>query len=534
MAIRGPDIFGEAIHLSKTGQYLEKGSRLILETSDDRLLTLLSKTSTGVAIPILVASNSIPSKGAARYQSQSPELEHEMAATQISDENPITVTWDGEHDSANPYNWSPAQKWTLTLLAVFTTYITMMNGTIITTAHAAITEEFHVSRRRVSPLLLACDIVGAVAQNFATLVVTRFFAGSSVAVLANTSASVIGNIWETEKSRSIPVSLYIFSYLAGSSTGPVIGGAIFKGLTWRWIGYLQLIWFGALLPVYYFLFKESRGAVILATRAQALRKQGKPAFTLLEMEGQTGSAFSRFVQSSTRPLLLVCTESVVLVSTLWSAFTVGTLFLFTQSAEQVFVDLYGWSNTQAGYVQAAIVIGEIIGWLINLFSARLYFGSASRNTESPGVPIPEARLYLAVVGGVFGIAGGMFAYAWTSFAHIPWIAPAIGLAMVGAGSVIVVAGVSDYVVDSYSKYAGSAMGAVATGENLFSALLPLATMSMYTNLGFQWASTTLACISLVLSLAPTLMFVWGKQIRARSPFIMEAAMSSEHKGAHSV
>lgn len=42
MAIRGPDIFGEAIHLSKTGQYLEKGSRLILETSDDRLLVRVS------------------------------------------------------------------------------------------------------------------------------------------------------------------------------------------------------------------------------------------------------------------------------------------------------------------------------------------------------------------------------------------------------------------------------------------------------------------------------------------------------------
>ncbi|KAE8139723.1 major facilitator superfamily domain-containing protein [Aspergillus pseudotamarii] len=494
-----------------------------------------------------------------------------MAATQISDDNPITVTWDGDHDSANPYNWSLAQKWTLTLLAVFTTYITMMNGTIITTAHAAISEEFHVSEdsfphsywpvtswalggccsslfilplmedHGVRPIFLSAYLVficflvpQAVAQNFATLIVTRFFAGSSVAVLANTSASVIGNIWETEKSRSIPVSLYIFSYLAGSSTGPVIGGAIFEGLSWRWIGYLQLIWFGALLPVYYFLFRESRGAVILARRAQALRKQGKPAFTQLEMEGQTGSAFSRFVQSSTRPLVLVCTESVVLVSTLWSAFTVGTLFLFTQSAEQVFVDLYGWSHTQAGYVQAAIVIGEVLGWLINLFSAKLYFGSASRNTESPGVPIPEARLYLAVVGGVVGITGGMFTYAWTSFPHIPWIAPAIGLAMVGAGSVIVVAGVSDYVVDSYSKYAGSAMGAVATGENLFSALLPLATMSMYTNLGFQWASTTLAFISLVLSLAPTLMFFWGKQIRARSPFIMEAAMSSEHKGAGAV
>jgi hypothetical protein len=33
--------------------------------------------------------------------------------------------------------------------------------------------------------------------------------------------------------------------------------------------------------------------------------------------------------------------------------------------------------------------------------------------------------------------------------------------MVGAGSVIVVTGISDYVVDAYSKYAGSCMGIIA-------------------------------------------------------------------------
>jgi hypothetical protein len=126
---------------------------------------------------------------------------------------------------------------------------------------------------------------------------------------------------------------------------------------------------------------------------------------------------------------------------------------------------------------------------------------------------------MAVLGGVFGISGGMFTYAWTSYPNIPWIAPAISLTMIGAGSVLVVSGVTDYVVDGYSHYAGSAMGAVATGENIFSAFLPLATFSMYKNLGLNWASTLLAFVSLVLSLVPTLMFVWGKEFRARSTFM---------------
>lgn len=49
----------------------------------------------------------------------------------------------------------------------------------------------------------------AVAQNFATLVVTRFFSGGFVALLANTIASMIPDLWEGDAARSLPVSLYI-------------------------------------------------------------------------------------------------------------------------------------------------------------------------------------------------------------------------------------------------------------------------------------------------------------------------------------
>ncbi|KAL2818601.1 major facilitator superfamily domain-containing protein [Aspergillus granulosus] len=313
--------------------------------------------------------------------------------------------------------------------------------------------------------------------------------------------------------------------MAGSSAGPVVGAVIFQFLSWRWIGYMQLIWFGALFPAYYFFFYESRADVILAQPAMKKGNEGG------HKECSTGysSALSlkRVVASATRPVILFCTEPVLFVSTLWSSFTVGTLFLFTQSVEQVFMDLYDWTVEQTGYVQAAIVIGECIGWTLNFLSRKLYFASASRNTEVPGSPIPEARLYMAVFGGVLGISAGMFTYAWTSYSHIPWIAPAISLGMVGAGSVLVVTGVSDYVVDAYSTYAGSAIGAVATGENLFSAFLPLATMRMYSTLGLNWASTLLGFISLALSLLPSLMFIWGKEVRARSTFMQQGTHHAE-------
>lgn len=481
------------------------------------------------------------------------------------------VSWDGPRDPVNPYNWSLRRKWILTALAVFTTFITMLNGTIITVAHAAINAQFNISDanfpnsywpvtswaigggcfsllvlplmedfgvRRVfliTYMVFFCFVIPqAVAQNFTTLIVTRFFAGGCVSILANTSATVIGNVWDSEESRNIPVSLYIVAYLAGSSIGPVVGAGILKFLSWRWIGYVQLIWYGAFVPMYFFLFKECRGIAILAQRAKVLRQEGKMAYTQHEIDGLGTSMLRIVARSATRPVVLFCTEYVVFVSTLWSAFTVGTLYLFTQSVEQVFSGLYGWTSQQAGFVQSAIVIGECLGWVGTQFSAKLYFNSAARNTEVPDNPIPEARLYLAIVGGIFGISGGMFTYAWTSYPDIPWIAPAIGLAMVGAGSVVVVTGLSDYVVDAYSKYAASAIGIVATGENTFSAFLPLAAMSLYSRLGFQWASTLLAFISLTLSIAPVLVLTWGPQIRERSPFMKEAMIVKRRKSIESV
>jgi len=195
------------------------------------------------------------------------------------------------------------------------------------------------------------------------------------------------------------------------------------------------------------------------------------------------------------------------------------IFLSTQSVEQVFRGLYDWTIPQACYVQSAIVLGQCCGWPTVLLSRRLFINSASRNEEKPGTYIPEARLYVSIAGSFIGLSGGLFIYAWTSFQSLPWIAPAVGTFLIGAGTTIVMTALTDYVVDAYSQYAGSAVAAVILGENLVSAFLPLATQDMYERLGFNWAGTLLGFVALVLSCVPVLFVIWGKNIRARSQFM---------------
>jgi MFS family permease len=196
--------------------------------------------------------------------------------------------------------------------------------------------------------------------------------------------------------------------------------------------------------------------------------------------------------------------------------------MFTQSIAQIYSSLYSWSFFGTGLVQSAIIVGELMGLLASIYQDKLYFNSASKNTEKPGHPIPEARLYLSIPGSFLGLTVGLFFYAWTSYSTLHWILPTIGLAFVGFGMFCVVTAVTGYIIEAYSKYAASAIAGVAFLENCFAAFLPLATQSMYKNLGFQWSSSLLGFLALVLSFIPLVLQSYGRVIRERSPFMREA------------
>lgn len=440
-----------------------------------------------------------------------------------------------------------------------------MNGTIISVAHNTINEEFHISDANfphsywpitswgvggalfplvlfpvmedfgVRPVVLVtyfcfvCLLIPiGLAQNFTTLIVTRFFSGGCVQLLSNAVASIISNVFQGDRARSVPISLYVITYLAATSMGPVIGSSILQFLSWRWIGYIELIWTGAFFPVFIIFLHESRGSAILLAKAKQLRREGKKAYTVEELNHTP--IYQVVVKSVQRPLYMLCTEPVVFVATLWTAFSFGTIYLFTQSVEQVYGELYGWNALQAGYVQFAIVVGEVLGCGLCVVTNRWYYASAARNTEAPGTPIPEARLYGSVIGGFFGVTGGMLVYGWTSYSTIHWMAPTVGLAMVGFGTTAVVVSIANYLIDAYSKYAASALGAVGLLENTSLAFLPLAATAMYSGLGFSWASSLLAFVSLALVATPFAVLQWGKEIRSRSPFMKEAVIDRRRDG----
>jgi hypothetical protein len=290
--------------------------------------------------------------------------------------------------------------------------------------------------------------------------------------------------------------------------------------------YIQLITYGASAPVIYFTFRETRGPAILAKRAKQARKLMHQAGSTEAPGNQTHTSISPkdfFYGNIIRPAHLLGTEPVVFFFTLLSALSYGLVFISTQSVIQVYMTNYGWAEYQAGLVQLSLVLGEFTGFLACIFQNKIFARAAAKTAVGdPNPHLPEVRLYASIPGSFVGLAGGLFWYGWTSYSSLPWILPTIGLGIVGFGSVVVMQAIMMYVTDAYAKYAASASAAICFGENMFAAFLPLAAMSMYTNLGFQWASSLLAFVALALSFAPVILVLRGEDIRRRSPFMSQA------------
>lgn len=271
------------------------------------------------------------------------------------------------------------------------------------------------------------------------------------------------------------------------------------------------------MPIVLLCMKESRGQVLHSRyvgATDATRSVSAGASTATQMLKSTIA----------RAVTLLTTEPTVTFFTLWSSFAFGLVFISTQSIPLVFGSTYGWGARNEGLVQSALGIGELIGLVCCLPQNKVYVRSAARNDQDPGTPVPESILHLSIPSTIV-LAGGLFMYGWSIF-QSHWAVTALALGMIGLASMIIVNAASIYVTDSYSGYAASAIAAVAFGENIFAAFLPLAAKPMYLKMGYQWASSLLGFVAILLTLAPMALFWKGRAIREKSAVIRNMKLES--------
>jgi hypothetical protein len=122
-----------------------------------------------------------------------------------------------------------------------------------------------------------------------------------------------------------------------------------------------------------------------------------------------------------------------------------------------------------------------------------------------------------MIGSIF-FAAGLFIFGWTSSKNIFWLAPVIGLVSMGFGFFTIFQAALNYLVDTFQKYAASAIAANTLLRSVFAGIFPLFVNPMFHHLGIPWASSLLGLIAVALIPIPYVFYVYGPSIRKRGKF----------------
>ena len=148
-----------------------------------------------------------------------------------------------------------------------------------------------------------------------------------------------------------------------------------------------------------------------------------------------------------RPFHLPLTEPVVFFFALLSALSYGITFISTQSIPQVYRTTYAFTEPLTGYVQGAIVLGELVGWTICVCIQDPFYARCARRALDDAElrrTLPEKRLYAAIPASFLALAAGLFIYGFSSHAAIPLYLPILGLFLIGIGVVVVMQAIVMY------------------------------------------------------------------------------------------
>lgn len=93
------------------------------------------------------------------------------------------------------------------------------------------------------------------------------------------------------------------------------------------------------------------------------------------------------------------------------------------------------------------------------------------------------------------ILAGLSLYGWTAQYHIYWAVPLLGTLLVGFGFTNVLSSIANYMVDTFTIHATSAMAAITISGSIFAATFPLFALHMYDTLDWGWGNSLLGFIA---------------------------------------
>ena len=220
-----------------------------------------------------------------------------------------------------------------------------------------------------------------------------------------------------------------------------------------------------------------------------------------------------------RPIVMLVSEPIVLLYSIYNAFTFSVLFAFFEAYPIVFMGKYHFEIWEYGMTFLSIGLGVVLGAIaavaLDLIVYQKMVAKGGDRIKNKG---PEQRLYIGMIGDLC-LPIGLIWFAFTAKPSVHWIVPVLAGIPFAFGNVTVFISAALYMLDVYGPLSGaSAMAANGLLRYTMGAAFPLFTVQMYEKLGVQWATLLLAFVCVVMVPIPWIFYKFGPAIRAKSPY----------------
>lgn len=378
------------------------------------------------------------------------------------------------------------------------------------------------------------------ANNLATLLVLRFFAGAFGSSPFTNAGGVIADIFPASE-RGLAMGIFALAPSMGPTIGPFCSGFLAENEGWRWVMGMLTIFSGVFWILGAVFVPETYAPVLLRRRVDKLTKMtGKVYMLQSDKEKGRPSLKSLLPTALIRPWILLFMEPIVLLLSLyiaiiygklWHAVSsisltltiAGTLYLLFGAYPIVFQQVRGWSEGIGGLPFLGVAVGMVLGIAFSGYANKWYLKSALKHG---GIAPAEARLPPGFVGAV-AVPVGLFWFAFTNSPSIHWTSPVLAGVPFGFGFCILFLVVTNYLIDSYTVFAASVLAANTVLRSLFGAAFPLFTPDMFDALGIHWASAIPAFLALACVPFPFVFYKYGASIRARCVYAARAEAAME-------
>jgi multidrug resistance protein len=445
-------------------------------------------------------------------------------------------------DPENPHNWSRLFRWYVTLVASILVVCIAFGSSIVTGGLGLIEDKYNVSLEvailtcsimvfgfAVGPLLWSplSEIIGrrpvyiislalytifnipcALSPNIGGLLVCRFLCGVFSSSGLSLAGGTIADIWNIEE-RGMAIAYFAAAPYCGPVLGPIVCGWINVGSHRLDLFFWVNMAFAGVMLIIVGLIPETYAPVILKRRAAKLRKETGDKNIITEQE-KVKLTFREIIRTSLiRPITMILTEPVLDLMCMYIVLIYSMLYAFFFAYPVIFDKLYHYNDGQIGLMFIPILIGAGFALVTTPFVENHFKRICLLRS-----PTPEDRLIGAMIGAPF-IPISLFILGATSYRHIIWVGPASSGIAFGFGMVLCYYSVNNYIIDSYQKYAASALAAKVFLRSGGGGAFPLFTTQMYDRLGLQWASWLLAFIGVGMVLIPFCFYIFGARVRAR-------------------